>query len=355
MASGPFDNELTRGLLGGRSEVRELFIAQADVSAALRFEAALAIAEGAEGVIPAGHTEAIVESLKGFAADFASLESAASRDGVYVPELVRQLRAHVGGRAAQSLHYGATSQDVIDTSLILRLQQVLPSLKGDIDRMFGQVLRLQDGFGGRKLMGVTRMQDALPITVSDRIKAWRLPLARHLARLEELGPRLLVVQFGGAVGTLDKLGGKGEAVVQRLAAELGLGVPDRQWHAQRDAIAEFASWLSLVTGSLGKMGQDIALMALRGGEIELTGGGGSSAMPHKQNPVYAETLVTLARFNAVQLAGMHQALLHEQERSGTAWTLEWMILPQMVMTTSAALVRAGDLLSNVISLGRGAE
>ncbi len=355
MAAGPFDNELTRGLLGGRAEVRDLFTAQADVAVALKFESSLAVAEGAAGVIPAGHAEAIVESLKGFAADFASLESAAARDGVYVPELVRQLRAHVGGEAGQYVHFGATSQDVVDTSLILRLCHAVELFSSDIDRTFGQLDRLQTGFGGRQLMGVTRMQDALPISVSDRLRAWRMPLERHQARLEELKLRLLVVQFGGAVGTLDRLGGKGEAVARRLAAELGLGLPNGQWHAQRDAIAEFASWLSLLTGSLGKLGQDIALMALRGGEIELAGGGGSSAMPHKQNPVDAEALVTLARFNAVQLSGMHQALVHEQERSGAAWSLEWMILPQMVMATSAALVRAGDLLSNVKSLGRGAE
>ena len=180
-------------------------------------------------------------------------------------------------------------------------------------------------------MGMTRMQAGDP----DHGCGPRARLARSRWSGIANGWRssradLLVVQFGGAAGTLEKLGDKAPAVRAALAAKLGLGDAP-QWHSQRDALAEFAGWLSLVTGSLGKFGQDIALMAQAGDEIELSGGGGSSAMPHKQNPVAAEALVALARFNATQLSGMHQALVHEQERSGAAWTLEWLMLPQMVV------------------------
>jgi 3-carboxy-cis,cis-muconate cycloisomerase len=199
------------------------------------------------------------------------------------------------------------------------------------------------------------MQDALPIKVADRIGAWRAPLLRHLARIEEIAPRLLVLQLGGAVGTRDKLGGKGAAVAARLAYQLDLAVPAHAWHTQRDGLAEFAGWLSLVTGSLGKLGADVALMAqAAGGEIALRGGGGSSAMPHKSNPVAAEVLVALARYNATLVSAMHAALVHEQERSGSAWTLEWLALPQMIMTAAAALRTAGSLLADVESLGREA-
>ncbi|TIN70121.1 MAG: 3-carboxy-cis,cis-muconate cycloisomerase, partial [Mesorhizobium sp.] len=123
------------------------------------------------------------------------------------------------------------------------------------------------------------------------------------------------------------------------------------WQNQRDALADFAGWLSLLTGSLGKFGQDIALLAQGGTEIKLSGGGGSSTMPHKQNPVKAEALVALARFNATQLAGLHHALVHEQERSGAAWTLEWLLLPQMVVATAASLRLAAELAAQVESLG----
>ncbi|TIV46791.1 MAG: 3-carboxy-cis,cis-muconate cycloisomerase, partial [Mesorhizobium sp.] len=140
------------------------------------------------------------------------------------------------------------------------------------------------------------------------------------------------------------------AVRAALAAKLGLADAP-QWHSQRDALAEFAGWLSLVAGSLGKFGQDIALMAQGESDIKLAGAGGSSAMPHKQNPVKAEALVALARFSATQLSGVHQALVHEQERSGAAWTLEWLILPQMVVATAAALRLAAELAGRIESIG----
>ena len=154
--------------------------------------------------------------------------------------------------------------------------------------------------------------------------------------------------FGGAAGTLDKLGENANGVMQRLAGRLSLGCAPRPRHSERDGIAAFASWLSLVTGSLGKMGQDVALMAQNEvGEVKLASGGGSSAMPHKVNPVGAETLVALARFNATLVAGMHQSLVHENERSGAAWTLEWLVLPQMVMTAACALRTADRLLRSL--------
>lgn len=202
------------------------------------------------------------------------------------------------------------------------------------------------------MMGRTRMQDAVPIMVADRLATWRGPLLRHLDRLRELMPRLMQLQFGGAAGTLDKLGDKASAVASRMGETLGLNVPARSWHSQRDGIVELADWLSLVSGSLGKIGVDIGLMAQNSvGEISLDGGGGSSAMPHKQNPVGAEVLVALARYNATLTGGMHHALVHEQERSGAAWTLEWLILPQMVMTAGASLRTASVLLEQVIGIG----
>lgn len=133
---------------------------------------------------------------------------------------------------------------------------------------------------------------------------------------------------------------------------VGLALPDHASHTTRDAIADYANLLSLITGSLGKMGQDITLMAQQGiDEIAFSGGGTSSAMPHKQNPVPAELLITLARFNATQLSGMHHAMLHEQERSGAAWTLEWMILPQMAQATCRSLAVAANLCGRITRIG----
>ncbi|WFP79341.1 3-carboxy-cis,cis-muconate cycloisomerase [Mesorhizobium sp. WSM4906] len=349
MTVSPFDHPLLSGLLGDEEATRH-FSVEADIAAMLTFERALAEAEAECGVIP-HDTEAIVKALASFRPDTAKLRAGVARDGVVVPELVRQIRAAVGDPHGEFVHLGATSQDVVDTSLVLRLGRAIDHIGLLLGENIVRLTGLAEEFGGRALMGMTRMQPAIPITAADRIASWRAPLERHQQRLKEQSGRLLVVQFGGAAGTLDKLGDKAPAVRGALAARLGLGDAP-QWHGQRDALAEFAGWLSLVTGSLGKFGQDVALMAQAGTDIRLSGGGGSSAMPHKQNPVKAETLVALARFNATQLAGMHQALVHEQERSGAAWTLEWLILPQMVVATAAALKLAAELVGQIESLGR---
>jgi len=199
-------------------------------------------------------------------------------------------------------------------------------------------------------MARTRMQAAIPISVRDRVISWRAPVPRHLERLDVLAQHFPALQFGGAAGTLEKLGEKATAVRKRLAELLDLK-DTPQWHNQRDVLVDVAGLLSLVSGSLGKIGGDVALLAQGAREISLSGGGKSSAMPHKQNPVQAEVLVSLARFNATQVSGMHHALLHEQERSGTAWTLEWMILPSMVAATAASLRTASQMLGSITQLG----
>ncbi|TPL91624.1 3-carboxy-cis,cis-muconate cycloisomerase [Mesorhizobium sp. B2-3-12] len=349
MTVSPFDHPLLSGLLGDEEAARH-FSMEADIAAMLAFERALAEAEADCGIIPQEAAAAIVKAIASFRPDTGKLRAGVTRDGVVVPELVRQIKLAVGEPHGGSVHFGATSQDVIDTSLVLRLKSVVEHLSLLLTETIIRLVSLEDRFGGRALTGMTRMQAAIPIKVADRVNAWRAPLQRHQERLSQQSARLLVVQFGGAAGTLEKLGDQGPAIRAALAAKLGLADAS-QWHSQRDALADFANWLSLVTGSLGKFGQDIALLAQGGADIALSGGGGSSAMPHKQNPVKAEALVALARFNATQLSGMHQALVHEQERSGAAWTLEWLLLPQMVVATAASLRLAAELAARIESLG----
>lgn len=350
MSTSPFDHPFLSGLFGNE-EARALFSAEADIHAMLSFEAALARAEAKEGCIPSEAGDSITAVCSRFTPDMQAMNHATARDGVVVPELVRQLREAVGPPNDQYVHFGATSQDVIDTSLILRLKKLVTIL----DTRLGDTIAAFDGltttFGTNRLMGRTRMQAAIEIRASDRLQAWRDPLTRHRAHLVQRTPQLLVIQFGGAAGTLEKLPGKGECVRKALAAELGLGDAP-QWQSQRDRLADFANILSLITGSLGKFGMDVALLAQMGDEILLSGGGGSSAMPHKQNPVAAEMLVTLARFNATQLSGVHHALVHEQERSGASWSLEWMLLPQMATATLSALRLAERLIQSIVSIGR---
>lgn len=343
-----FEHHYLSGIVGDE-EMTKLFGAKAELQAMIMFEQELAAAQASCGIIGVKAANRIGKALAVFVPDISDLRIGVARDGVVVPTLVDQLKKKVGEPHCRHVHFGATSQDVVDTALVLRLSRALELLGRRLEALDGKLGELTSRYGQRLLMAHTRMQPAIAITVADRIGTWRAPLARDRARLDALLPSLLVVQFGGAAGTLEKFGDKGPAIRKVLAQRLGLAdVP--QWHNQRDRLAELAGWLSLVTGSLGKFGQDVALMA-QGGDIVTTGAGLSSAMPHKQNPVAAEVLVTLARFNAVQLSGIHQSLVHEQERSGAAWTLEWLILPSMLMATGAATRLAKELLSGVARIG----
>ncbi len=344
-----FDHPFLSGLLGDDA-LATLLGADAELTDMLAFEVALASAQADLGLIPAQAAQAIASTLQAFRPDLAALKAGVARDGVVVPELVRQLREATGQPYAEYLHFGATSQDVIDTAMMLRLRRCLRVLHGRIDGLEQGLAALSARSAGRFVTGYTRMQPALRISANDRLAAWSGPLLRLRARLDTLLDQNFVIQFGGAAGTLEKLGDKASDVRMAVAAKLEL-LDAPQWHSQRDRVTEIAGWLSELTGVLGKLGQDVALMAAQGGEIDLAGGGSSSAMPHKQNPVAAEALVALARFNATQISAMHHALVHEQERSGAAWTLEWMVLPQIVMATGAATLQAAALLENIRSVG----
>lgn len=335
-------------LLLARENLTALFTAEAEIDAMLRFEAALAEAEADAGVIPKAAAGAIIGAAKVFKQDDAVLKAGVSRDGLVVPALVKALREHLDETHRPHLHVGATSQDVIDTGLMLRLKDAFALFAGDIGAVISQLAKLTTAAGDQALMARTRMQRALPISLADRIGIWKAPLEQHRVAIEGFHDHSLAVQFAGPVGTLDKLGDKGPHVRKLLAEKLVLADPGGSWHTDRSRIADIANWLSKVSGSLGKIGQDVALMTQNEvGEAVLEGGGLSSAMAHKKNPVRAELLVTLARYNAGQLGTLHQALIHENERSGMAWTLEWLILPQMIAATGASLKITASLLDDL--------
>lgn len=338
------------GPLFGDPGVADLWSAEAQIAHYRAFEVALAMALEACGQVPEPQGRNAAERINRAGIDVAALAAASMRDGLPIPEFVRQLRSGAGVAKA-AIHSGATSQDVLDTALALTLKRVSDLLTDRLRALDAQLARLADERGKTPLMGRTRMQAALPVTAGDRIRTWRQPLEEHIRGLDALRPRIERLQLGGAVGTRHAFGDDGTRIAAHMADALGLS-DGPVWHTDRSAVADFASRLSLVTGSLGKFGQDVALMAQQGlDEIALSGGGGSSAMPHKSNPVLAELLVTLARFNATQIGGLHHALIHEQERSGAAWVLEWMILPQMTVTTARALGAAQDICARIERIG----
>lgn len=304
----------------------------------LDFEIALSEALAASGAVDANTAKAAIEKMRVFSPDLDAIEAACPVDGVPVPELLRQLKAHVGVDLTPAVHVGCTSQDLIDTAMVLSLKEVNDTLLERLESAIEGIERLIETEGSNSVMGRTRMQAALPITSRHRLESWVKPLYRHKDRLLGLRSDLEVLQFGGATGDRSANREKATEIGAFVADRLGLTDLGFAWHNDRSRFAEYAGWLSMVTGSLGKIGQDICLMAQQGiEEIAQSGGGTSSAMAHKQNPVKAEMLIALAQYNAGQLALMHKALIHEQERSGSAWTLEWMVLPSMVCTTGKAL------------------
>lgn len=355
MAASVFDS-----LIYGRLFADDAIMAQLDdreqVRTMLRVEAALARAEAGAGLIPAAAAERIAVAAQSLDPDPAGLAGPTAASGVPVSALVARLREAVGGEAASYVHWGATSQDIVDTSLSLRLREVTMVLDTRLENLVRKLMDLARRHAGTPMLARTRSQAAVPTSFGLKVAGWTAPLQRHRSRLAELKPRVLSVQLGGAAGTRSVLGGAGTEVVAALARDLSLAPTTLPWHAQRDGIAELAGWLSLVTGSLAKLGQDVTLLAQTGIEELRVDGGGSSTMPQKDNPVGAELLVALARHNAALLGEMHQALIHGQERDGAAWSGEWLALPQMLAGAGAALSRAAGLIDALsVNTGRMAE
>ncbi len=272
-----------------------------------------------------------------------ALREGTAQDGLPVPALSRALKK-AAGNDAKAVHAGATSQDVMDSALAMALRDTVALL----DERMGALKAALDGLtkrtGDARIMGRTRMQAALPITAAHRIAAWGQPFSRHRERFAALRPRVACVQIGGPVGDRRKLA---PGMVGAVAERLGLAEAPC-WHTARDGIAEFGSLAAMIAGSCGKIGADVCLMAQQGfDEAKVAGGGGSSAMPHKQNPIAAETLVTLARFSNAQSAALTGAMVHEQERSGAAWTLEWMVMRPLAMSAVRSLGLAVELVEGL--------
>ena len=344
MTVSAFDSALTGDLLAD-ADVRALFSDRRRIADMLRVEGGLACAQGRLGLIPPGAARRIADASTTLQPDVAAIGAATARDGVPVPELVRQLRAALDDEAAGYVHYGATSQDIVDSALVLSLRDLCDLVDRRARDVVQRLAALAAAHRATPCLARTRTQPAVPTSFGLRVLAWARPLSRERARLAALRSEVLCVQFGGAAGNLSVLGGRGPEVADALAQELGLTPSVPAWHGERDGLLALTDALARITGALGKLGQDVAHgCQAEVGELRLAGGGASSTMPHKQNPVAAETLVALARHAAGSLAGAHQAQLHGLERDGAAWTLEWLNLPQVALAAGGGLGRARDLL-----------
>ena len=250
--------------------------------------------------------------------------------------------------AANYLHFGATSQDVIDTALIIRIKAAVVIIEKNLKDLTAELGRLAQKHRTTVMIGRTRNQNASPTVFALKIVNWLAPLQRQQQRLTELLPRLLVVQFGGAAGTNAALGNKGGEVNSALAATLGLAAAGSAWHAQRDTIVEFSNWLSMTAGQIGKMAKDILLMAQNEvGEIRFSGAGKSSTMPNKSNPVLLETLLSLAGYCRAQSDLMGSTLLVSHERDGVCMSLDRLAFPPLICAAAASITQALKCLASI--------
>src|ERR1700722_1026869 len=316
----------------------------------LDFEAALARAEAATGVIPASAAGSISAACNAGALDLAALAQAATRSGNLAIPLVKALTADVAktdGEAARYVHWGATSQDVIDTAAMLRLRAGIDALLADTGRASAGFAALARQHRNTPVVARTWLQHALPMPFGLKLAEYASALHRSRMRLRRLRSEGLALQFGGGAGTLAALGDKGIQVAEKLAQELGLPLPEAPWHTHRDRIAEAASVFAILTGSCGKIARDVSLMMQTdiGEAFEPSGAGrgGSSTMPHKRNPVAAASALGAATMAPNLAVTIFAAQVQDHERSAGPWHAEWPTLPALLLVTSGALAAIVDI------------
>ena len=316
--------------------MREVFSDRGRLQGMLDFEAALARAEAAAGLVPHSAVAAIEAACQAERYDVRALADAIATAGNSAIPLVKALGKVIASgvpEAERYVHLGATSQDAMDTGLVLQLRDALGLIEADLGKLADTLARQALQHADTPLVGRTWLQHATPVTLGMKLAGVLGALTRHRQRLQELRPRLLVLQFGGASGSLAALGSKAMPVAEGLAEQLKLTLPEQPWHTQRDRLVEFASVLGLIAGSLGKFGRDVSLlMQTEAGEVfepSAPGKGGSSTMPHKRNPVGAAVLIGAATRVPGLLSTLFAAMPQEHERSLGLWHAEWETLPDI--------------------------
>jgi 3-carboxy-cis,cis-muconate cycloisomerase len=331
------------GPLFASREMRALHSDRAKLGRMLAVEAVLAASEAAVGVIPRGAAAPIAAACNPSRFDMEAIGDAARASGNIAIPLVKALTAEVARRdneAARFVHWGATSQDIIDTADALAIREGAALLARDLERTIKALTALAKRHRKKPMAGRTWLQQALPVTFGLKAARWAAMLARVHVQLHDTARTASVLQFGGAAGTLASLGTKGPAVAKRMAAELELALPDLPWHGERDRIAGVAVSLGILMGAAGKIARDISLlMQTEIGEAyepAAPGRGGSSTMPHKRNPVACAQILTAATLAPGLVASVLSGMVQEHERALGGWQAEWIALPQLFLLASGA-------------------
>jgi len=343
MSVHPADSEIY-GALWGTAEMRALFSDVTQLQLMLDVECALARAEAKLGLVPQQVAETISKAAQVENLRIERIAAGTRETGVPVPALVTEIGRVAGEQAARYIHLGATTQDILDTALVLQMRRALEYLRRDLVALARTLATRASEYRDTPMAGRTHLQHAVPITFGLKCAVWASPFAAHVERLDQAALRGQVVQFGGAAGTLAALGANGVAVAEALAHELGLGVPDLPWHVARDSVAEIVALLGLVCGSLSKFALDVSLlMQTEVAEVfepHAPGRGGSSTMPQKRNPVAAEYIIAAARGVHALVPLMLTAMAQDHERATGPWQSEALALPQCFVLCAGAMAHA---------------
>jgi 3-carboxy-cis,cis-muconate cycloisomerase len=365
MAIGILDSAIF-GDMFATPAMRRVFGDDAFLARCVEVEAALARAQGRLGIIPAEAAEAITQAADALATgrqalDLARLKNETETVGYPILPLVRQLAGWAGG-AGRYVHWGATTQDIMDTAAVLQIRAGLALIEEELSAVRGHLAELARRYRDTPMAGRTHLQHALPVTFGYKAAVWLAALDRHAERLSELRPRVLLVQFGGAAGTLASLGNGDESLKTRagLARELALRDPLITWHVARDGIAETVQVLALLLGSLGKIAFDVMLMSAtefgEAAEPFAAGRGSSSTMPQKRNPISCELILAATKVVRQQAGLVLDAMVADFERATGPWHLEWVALPEAFGYAAGALHQARFMLGGlIVDAGRMAK
>ena len=350
MPSTVYDSLLYRDAFGTPA-MRAIFSDENFIAAAAKVEIAIARVQGRLGVIPADAAAAIEKAGASLPIDFAKLKAETDTVGYPIVGLVHQMAPHCGD-AGRYLHWGATTQDIMDTATVLQIRDGIAIVEADLAALDKTLSALSLRHRTTAMAGRTHLQHALPVTFGHKTAVWLSMIRRHRERLSQLKPRVLVGQFAGAAGTLASLGGEGLAVHDALMADLGLGAPSMTWHSARDSMAEIVLFLGLVTASLAKIATDVVLMMQTEiGEVFepfVQGRGASSTMPQKRNPISCELIIAIAKAVRQHAGLMLDAMLADHERATGPWHLEWIAIPESFIASASALQQARFMLDGLI-------
>lgn len=331
--------------------MRHVFCDENWIQKYLDVEAALARVQGRLGIIPGEAADEIQRQAKADKIDIGLLRKRTEVVGYPVLPLVEQLVSLCPGKLGEYSHWGATTQDIMDTAMVLQIREALLLVDEDLTAICESLAHLAKRYRDTPMAGRTHLQHAVPITFGFKMAVLLCAFERHRERLAALRPRVLVGQFAGAAGNLSSLGSRGLEVQSALMTELKLGQPEIVWHATRDGFAEIGCFLGLVTGTLGKVATDIKLLM----QTEVSevfepfepGRGSSSTMPQKRNPISCEYIQACTSAVRQSVAALLEAMIEDHERSSGAWQIEWIALPEAFLLSAGALSHARKMLSGL--------